>query len=176
MANNDRRTKTDVLKRNQPAADALPAAFDEDQPAAPLAIRPVERCGSDSATRPQYPRASTALARQGSRSDLAASGACASSCSEDEVCSCCCDRTDDDEDTFGDSPGGHVSMAPPPPDPLADRLAAVFGASARGPNESRANTPARATNRSLTDRRPARLPPHPRQRRDGGDGGGDGDA
>jgi hypothetical protein len=177
MAVNDKQTKTEVQERHQPAADPLPAAFDEDQPATPLAIRPVERGGASSATGPRYPRASTELARRESRSDLAAPDACASHRTEDETYSCCCECPEGDDDPFGDSPGGHVTLTP---DPLADRLAAVFGGplgeAAARPALGSAATSARATARGLAGRQPACLPPHVRKRPDGETGGDNGDA
>jgi hypothetical protein len=177
MAGNNRQAKTEVQERPQSAVAPLPAAFDEERTCAPLAIRPVERGGANSATGPRYPRASTALARRGSRSDLAAPDACASDRTEDETCSCCCECTEEDEDQFGDSPGGRVTL---PPDPLADRLAAIFGgplgeAAARPALESAA-TSARATARGLAGRQPACLPPHVRKRPDGETGGSKNDA
>ncbi len=54
MAGNNKQTKTEVQKRDLPAADPLPAAYHDDRPAGPLAIRPVER--GSLGPEPIYPR------------------------------------------------------------------------------------------------------------------------
>jgi hypothetical protein len=107
MSDDSKRAKTEVELRDQQSVAPLPAAYDEDRPASPLAIRPVERGAADPGTRPRYPRASTAMACGGARSDLAARDG---DREEDE--GCCCECTEDGQDQFGDSPGGHVTPTP----------------------------------------------------------------
>jgi hypothetical protein len=160
----------------------LPAVFDRLEPAeAALAVRPAEYGRPGSGTGPRYPQGADSSVHRAPRSALVAPpGPEVGGCAADDATADRCECAEDAEGDFGDSPGGHVTLPPPPPDPLRDRLAAIFGGSPGGTEKraalDSAATSVRAGARGLGDRHPACLPPHPRRERNRGNGGGNGHA